>query len=631
MTVAKVRPDLRSVDAPDELKAVNGWLIWRYEATAEGKPPRKVPYYVDGARRHGVQGSPEDRSRLSSFGAAKEAAARRGFDGIGLAMLGWGFSALDLDHCVTDDGVHPEVYDLVGSSYAEFSPSGKGVRVFVKGEMPDMKLLDRQPFPVEAFYAKGFVTFTGDVMVQAALTGAGVEAPTATVQAVMQRERKVSNNATTGMDTRVMAECLDAIEPDMTYHDWVRVGMAIYHETDGDGFSLWDDWSAQGSKYPGRDVMLEKWESFGGHPGPIVSGRTLLHMAEAAGAHVTQADIDAFDAMPVARRGRFQFISADEFAKTGKEATWLIDAVIPEAPITMIYGASGSGKTFVALDMAAAIATGTVWRGRAVKQTPVLYVCAEGATGFKMRLRAYQAAKGTSLTHMSVLAGVTPDLRSAAEMQELINAVEGQEFGVMVIDTLAASAPGANENSSEDMGRVLHHCKHLHIATGASIILVHHSGKDDSKGSRGWSGLKGNVDAEIEVARDGEKRRMTVTKMKDGVDGEVLPFTLKPIDVETPSGREVTSCIVDHLTGAPVTVFEGENAAIMLHVDLWADERGWLPLKGLDDALDVFGIQPAPGRRDPRQKKLRACLDRLLAAHMLVESNGYIRRGREDA
>ena len=133
--VRPIAPHLRGLNAPEPLRALPGWLIWRYE-THSGEPkPRKVPYYVSGTRRHGQQGSPQDRAQLTTFAAARDAAMRLGFDGVGLAMLPeWGITAIDVDHCVDPDGNVPEdIEGIVQQTYAEYSPSGAGI------------LLHRQP------------------------------------------------------------------------------------------------------------------------------------------------------------------------------------------------------------------------------------------------------------------------------------------------------------------------------------------------------------------------------------------------------------------------------------------------------------------------------------------------------
>lgn len=124
---------------------------------------------------------------------------------------------------------------------------------------------------------------------------------------------------------------------------------------------------------------------------------------------------------------------------------------------------------------------------------------------------------------------------------------------VIVIDTLSATTPGGNENSGEDMGRVLSHCKLLHRHTGALVVLIHHSGKDATKGARGWSGLRAAADAEIEVTRNGDFRAARVTKMKDGGDGEAWNFKLKQLVLGIDQyGDEESSCIIEHTdAGAP--------------------------------------------------------------------------------
>ena len=90
-----------------------------------------MPYYASGGRRAGEQGRQEDRAQLVTFDAARAAAARRGFDGVGFApMPEFGIVALDFDHCVTHGEIHEGVQALLTDTYAEYSPSGTGVRAY---------------------------------------------------------------------------------------------------------------------------------------------------------------------------------------------------------------------------------------------------------------------------------------------------------------------------------------------------------------------------------------------------------------------------------------------------------------------------------------------------------------------
>jgi len=102
----------------------------------------------------------------------------------------------------------------------------------------------------------------------------------------------------------------------------------------------------------------------------------------------------------------------------------------------------------------------------------------------------------------------------------------------VVIDTLARATTGGNENSGEDMGIALASCKAIHDATGALVCLIHHSGKDPTRGMRGWSGLLGAVDAELEIThnKDGSTRTVWVKKMRDGEDHfKLFDFELEPV------------------------------------------------------------------------------------------------------
>ena len=107
-TVSRIAPEHRALQAPEPMRELQGWLTWRYEQFPNEAKPRKVPYYADGGKRYGLQGSPNDRAKLTTFAAARDAAARRGHDGVGIALLSdWGITALDFDKCVDASGNIP--------------------------------------------------------------------------------------------------------------------------------------------------------------------------------------------------------------------------------------------------------------------------------------------------------------------------------------------------------------------------------------------------------------------------------------------------------------------------------------------------------------------------------------------
>ncbi|NDH55062.1 MAG: hypothetical protein EBY24_24515, partial [Betaproteobacteria bacterium] len=220
--------------------------------------------------------------------------------------------------------------------------------------------------------------------------------------------------------------------------------------------------------------------------------------------------------LEVGKVERFQVEQASDFFVRRKQ-TWLCKGVVPSATLGVLYGASGSGKTFIAFDLMAALARGIDWRGHKVPQkAQVLWIAAEGVEDMRKRGLGYcQHAGITPESFGMQFIGDSPNLLEVADVNALMAQISKRgQFEIIVIDTLAQVMPGGNENSGEDMGKVLGYCRAISRATGAMVILIHHSGKDASKGARGWSGLRAASDFEIEVIRADDDRVATVTKMK---------------------------------------------------------------------------------------------------------------------
>ena len=239
---------------------------------------------------------------------------------------------------------------------------------------------------------------------------------------------------------------------------------------------------------------------------------------------------------------------------------WIVRGLLPRAEVAVVYGESGSSKSFLALDVCAAISRGVEWRGKRTAKGRVVYVCAEGAGGFKARLRAYARGHSVELVELPSVISDAPNLLDPKDAAAVTKAIlDWGPVDVIVIDTLSATTPGGNENSGEDMGLVLSHCKFLHRKTGALVVLIHHSGKDATRGARGWSGLRAAADAEIEITRSGDYRSATVTKMKDGSDGEQFSYKLKVIELGEVDGEMESSCIIEHVENAPDAAPSGKT------------------------------------------------------------------------
>jgi hypothetical protein len=635
--VTKLNAHLTTITCPDELRELPAWLIWRYEHhEGEGKP-RKVPYYTNGQRRHGVQGRAEDRQQLTTFDAARAAAARRGFDGVGFApMPEFNVCALDFDRCVQGGEIHPQVLEVLGSTYAEYSPSGLGIRAFFRGNLGNLK--DHgEPFGFETFSSKGFVTVTGNALEITQVLGnenSVAEVDDTVLTLVRRRFARASEpeaDATTaerlGLTRSQLEEALDALPGDLGYDQWISVGMALHHELGPEGFQVWDEWSRRSPKYTTERYGRERWRSFGKGGGRQVTARSLVRLAHEHGAHITiggPASVEEFEALveqqevdaegaaveQADKPNRFAVIPAAEFTAR-PSPSWIVKGVLPRAELVVLFGESGSGKSFIALDIAAAIDRGIAWRGKRVRQGRVVYICAEGAGGFRNRLVAYQHAHQCELG-IGVIANA-PNLLQREDALEVCRAIGRAD--VVIIDTFAQTTPGGNENAAEDMGKALAHCKGIHRATGALVILVHHAGKDLTRGARGWSGLKAAADAELEVLRLEAGRMLRTSKMKDGQDDEAWGFDLETQNIGIDEdGDVITSCTVREVELGTVQAQAARPmGAVEAVVHAVVMEMGQAQSSGIEiDAVLKEAVrrlpEPDSGKRDTRMQRSRRAL-----------------------
>jgi hypothetical protein len=166
----------------------------------------------------------------------------------------------------------------------------------------------------------------------------------------------------------------------------------------------------------------------------------------------------------------------------------------------------------------------------------------EGEAGVRNRIDAFEKEKGTLPDCFGVI--VQPfEFLSGHDITNLKTVVP--KGSVVVVDTLNRAAPTADENNSADMGAILTGAKALQSAIDGLVLIVHHTGKDSSKGLRGHSSLLAALDASIEVERNANQRSWRVAKSKDGVDGISVAFKLEvvPLGVDS-DGDEISSCIV---------------------------------------------------------------------------------------
>ena len=247
-------------------------------------------------------------------------------------------------------------------------------------------------------------------------------------------------------------------------------------------------------------------------------------------------------------KGSITFTRADEVLSQVTNPNWLIKDVVETESLMQIYGAPKSGKSFVAIAMSCAIASGQDFYGNKSFKKPVLYICGEGQRGVKRRLSAWQQAQYSLkaiplyLSDRAVRIGDKDDFERLTQEIESIKAIEG-DIGMIVVDTFQRNFGGGNENSAEDVGNFIHQLDGLISVYGCNVCIVHHSGHEGNR-ARGSSVIGASLDYEFKVQRTDKSEEMFVsfqqTLNKDGQGMAEKNFVFKEVDL-IGEGLELTS------------------------------------------------------------------------------------------
>lgn len=644
---------------PQQLKALARWAPWEAVWNVKRGKYDKIPYSPHSPEYRLSTAKPD---RWGTFDAALAAynANPRKFAGLGLVVTGIkGIVSLDYDNCVGPTGLAPWAAEAVASlpTYTEVSPSGLGVRQFALGDQDED--WNNHDIGIEVYGGNDarFLTVSGQ-----RLDGIQYDlcpAPAGVLPALQAQYAKEKTKATI-IDLQMPELLEDAALPvlqdleippaakDFLQYGTTRgdnsgelhatavslygagldhqqvfsllvanphaMGVALSHRRDDHDKALHYLWREQCLKgKPKARPMIASTDDF-----EDISGDA-------------QSQGPSGESKP--KKRRFEFQQAALYTQRAP-AKWLIKGVLPQADVGAAFGESGSGKSFLVLDMVMAIAAGTNWAGHPVAQGSVAYICAEGAGGFAKRLQAYADYYLADLSTLPVhVLGDAPNFLMADDIKDVIGGV--RDIGpikLIVVDTLAQVTAGGNENSGEDMGKALMHCRKLAQATGAMVLLVAHSGKNADRGLRGWSGIKGALDVEILIERADEHRAATITKMKDGTgEGAEYPFKLETVAIgQDEDGDDITSCVVrfEQTKGARG---KAKKAPIK---GVWQQTlvRQLMTLGALTGAptttelIDAAVAQmPAEeGKRDRRREQFLRALEALVAADRVSIAGGVV-------
>lgn len=245
------------------------------------------------------------------------------------------------------------------------------------------------------------------------------------------------------------------------------------------------------------------------------------------------------------------FKTIGSVVKNVQAPEWLIKGIVETDSLTVIHGNPGEGKSFLVMDLSACVATGTDWHSRRVKKGAVFYIAGEGQSGIARRFKGWELHNSVELTDASLAICTIPvtldDAATADRVRDSIEAM-AREFNespvLIVVDTLARTF-GGDENSTRDMGRFIRVMDEIRQQWKATVIIVHHTGKDASRGARGSSSLKAAVDTEYNVTMDDTKTIVfKPLKMKEGELASPMAFSLTPVElsITDEDDERVSSC-----------------------------------------------------------------------------------------
>lgn len=298
---------------------------------------------------------------------------------------------------------------------------------------------------------------------------------------------------------------------------------------------------------------------------------------------------------------------------------WLIKDMLGAGELSFVYGAPGSGKSVVVADMAAHVAAGLDWRDHRVTQGAVLYIAAERGGLVLRRLAAWKKRHGYEDAPLAVVSSsfdLWSHRRDAAEIVQIAKDVAdatGSPVRWIIVDTVAQTLPGGDENSGRDMGALVANLAYLQDRTGAHVTGVHHVPHGDQARMRGHGVLLGAADSTFSVEKDEAStlRTFQTRKANDGPGDVKIAFTLESVELGTdPETGDVTT--------APVVVEAGGRAGqggTSRNVPLTHQEE--LARRVLADLIEEVGEPPPPhlpapfGSKGVREESWRkACYER---------------------
>ncbi len=225
-------------------------------------------------------------------------------------------------------------------------------------------------------------------------------------------------------------------------------------------------------------------------------------------------------------------------AKALPTRRWLVDGLLPEEALVVMFGKSGAFKSLLALALACSVATGSPWIGRQTVKGLAIYVAGEGRSGLRYRAAAWEQEHSIK---SAVVLGLMPgdfNFARTGDTDDLIARIKAASQDaklpakIIVFDTLSNAIPGQDENLQSVMSHVVADCNRIISETGAAVVCVHHPSKSNANDLRGNNVLEGRADTILQVKKEGKSCSVEVKKQRDGPSGTHFQLRLKEVQLE---------------------------------------------------------------------------------------------------
>lgn len=472
------------------------------------------------------------------------------------------FTCIDLDvkdasNCTdASQWTTPDQYERFDSiikifnSYTEYSRSGKGFHIWVKGNIGE----GRRREGVEVYSQERFIVCTGNTFKS---------------EPINERS-ELLNNMVTQLSPLNLTSDIELVEKEEVENDEVIVEK-LMRQSNAEKFNNLCSGNWKAYSFPSQsEADLALMSMFCFYSESNEQCRRLFRMSKLGKREKAitdnkylnstlklirtrqekeKKDTDAF--IQQFNKPKLPFFMTDEDLEKLPPPSWLVDDIIPETGIGVIYGESGSYKSFLTIDLLAHIGNGRAWFGKDTKKKPVIYIALEGNAGIPKRIKAWKIHNRTNSNINNLNRDININFRDKSNIDYLIEKIKdaGLDGGVICIDTLAQAGGDMDENSSKDMGYMIKTFQYIQQELGGVVLIVHHIGKAKDKGMRGHSSLYASLDFALECnALDKNKRKASfkIAKSKDGDSSLNYNFTLNIINTGYENnGKPITSLAVN--------------------------------------------------------------------------------------